>query len=70
MNIFSIYSGGTTLTFSGSYFNVTQSSMIQIIDARFNATQEVSSKQYFVHFECKFNFSLCSLVIALKMVIL
>ena len=48
MNIFSIYSGGTTLTFSGSYFNVTQSSVIQIIDPRFNTTQEVSSKQLYI----------------------
>ena len=51
MNRFSyIYSGGTTLTFSGSYLNVTQSPVIQIIDARFNAThdQEVSYKQLYI----------------------
>ena len=67
-----IYSGGTTLTFSGSYLNVTQSPVIQIIDARFNATQEVSYKQLYTlnAMIYKFHFSLCSLVIALKMVIL
>ena len=43
-----IYSGGTTLTFSGSYLNVTQSPVIQIIDTRFNASQKVSSKQLYI----------------------
>ena len=44
-----LFSGGTTLTFHGSNLNVTQSPMMQIIDPRFNSTQEVRAIYIHLH---------------------